>query len=188
MVDVNGFYRDTDRQIVLLGNDRFFSYQNVYRAIARGVEAGFEWVSPHRYASVDGNVTYLDLRNASEKGTFGAFEGDRIPNRPWLTANWGAGLRFASLGLEGDALEPFYLGRYVHEFFRSWESQGLRESKQMVPSQMSHGVGLTYSIERERGRASVTLEAGNLMNANLFDFFGVQRPGRGYQLKLMAWI
>jgi vitamin B12 transporter len=188
MVDVNGFYRDTDRQIVLLGNDRYFTYQNVYRAIAKGVEGGFEWVSPRRFANLDGNFTYLDLRNASTKGAFEAFKGDRIPNRPWLTANWGAGLRFASLGFKGDALEPFYVGRYVHDFFRGWESQGLREYKQVIPAQASHGLGITYSVERAKGKASVTLETQNVTAADLFDFVGVQRPGRAYQLKIMAWI
>jgi vitamin B12 transporter len=187
MVDINGTYRDTDRQIVLLGNDRYFSYQNVFRAIGKGVQGSAEWVAPGQYASVDGNFTYMDTRNASDKGTFGAFEGDRIPNRPYFFANWGTSLRFASLLMHRDALEPFYLGRYTHEFFRGWESQGLRESKQVVDSQLSHGLGLTYSVERRLGRLSATAEAENVTSARLYDFFGVQRPGRAYNLKLTGW-
>lgn len=31
MIDVNGFVRSSERLIVMLGSDRSFSYQNVYR-------------------------------------------------------------------------------------------------------------------------------------------------------------
>ena len=42
------------------------------------------WVAPGEWASLEGSVTVQDIRNASSDGTFGEFEGDRIPNRPWL--------------------------------------------------------------------------------------------------------
>ena len=188
MLDVNGFLRDTDRQIVLLGDDRHLFYDNVYRARTLGVEAAGEWTSPGDFGALEGNVTYTDNRNVSSQGTFGAYEGDRIPNRPWLTASFAARLRFTGLVLVRDELEPFYQGRYVHEFYRSWESQGLRSSKQVVPRQLSHGLGLSYSLRTAFADVSTTFEVQNLTNAALYDYFGVQRPGRGYYLKLVGSI
>lgn len=184
MLEVNGFLRDTDRQIVLLGNDRFFTYQNVYRARTWGLENAAEWASPGRWVSLEGGVTWLDQRNASSQGTFGAFEGDRIPNRPYLTASWGARLRFTGFPDSDDTLEPYYHGRYVHEFFRGWESQGLREFKQVVDSQLLHSVGLTYTLSSDLGRATASIEVENLTDARAFDNYGVEKPGRGYYLKL----
>ncbi|MCY1023543.1 TonB-dependent siderophore myxochelin receptor MxcH [Pyxidicoccus sp. MSG2] len=182
-VDVNAFWRDSSRLIVLLGNDRYFTYQNVYRARSVGVENAVSWSSPGRLLSLDGMVTFQDVRNASSEGTFGDFEGDRIPNRPWLFASWGARVRLPGLPGGDDTLEPFYAGRYVHSFYRGWESQGLREFKQVVDAQLTHNLGLSWSMNHD-ARVTSTLEMQNVTDAAVYDFFGVQRPGRSLFLKV----
>jgi hypothetical protein len=188
VVDINAFLRESDRLIVLLGNDRFFTYQNVYKARGLGLENALTWVSPGQWVSLDGTLTWLDVRNASDEGTFGDFEGDRIPNRPYLLASWGAHLRFPDLPGRDDTLEPFYIGRYVHEFFRGWESQGLREFKQVVDAQVTHNLGITWNLSRDFARVSSTFEVSNVTDAKVFDNFGVQRPGRAFFVKLTGEI
>ncbi|HJL18805.1 MAG TPA: TonB-dependent siderophore myxochelin receptor MxcH [Sandaracinaceae bacterium LLY-WYZ-13_1] len=183
--ELNLFARVTDQQIVLLGNDLFFTYQNVFSARTLGAELALGWTSPGEYVSVNVNGTYQDQRNTSSEGTFGAFEGDRIPNRPWLFANASLTLRWPSALTEDDALSLSWDTRYVHEFFRGWESQGLREFKQTVDSQLVFGLALTYRLP-EPVPVSTTFEVQNLTNAAVFDFFGVQRPGRSFFLKLTA--
>lgn len=183
---LGGVLRDTDDMIVLLGNDRFFTYQNVYRATTFGLEGGLSWTSPRRILTLDGSGTYTDQRNASDEGTFADFKGDRIPNRPWLQASWGARLRFEGLLAPRDTLEPFYQGRYTHEFFRGWESQGIREYKQKVESQVAHDAGITFTLRRPTFRLASTFEVQNLADAKLYDDFGVQRPGRSFHFKLTA--
>jgi vitamin B12 transporter len=185
-LDSNAFFRDSRDLIVLLGNDRYFAYQNVYRARSMGIENSARWTSPGRYLSLDAQLTYMSQRNVSDQGTFGDFEGDRIPNRPWLFAAWGGQLRFDGVLSKQDRVEPFYVGRYVHEFYRAWESVGLREFKQVVPSQISHGVGVTYGVRSGRRNAYGTFEVQNIADAKLYDAFGVQRPGRGFYLKLVG--
>jgi vitamin B12 transporter len=185
-LEVNAFVRDSRDLIVLLGNDRYFTYQNVFRARALGIENFFKWTSPGRYVTLDGMFSYLDQRNVSDQGTFGDFKGDRIPNRPWMFSSWGGYLRFDDVLLKRDRIEPFYLGRFVHEFYRGWESVGLREFKQVVPRQISHTVGVTYTTHVGRGNLHVTFDVQNLADAKLYDRFGVQRPGRGYYLKVVG--
>jgi hypothetical protein len=183
-LDVNAFLRDSDRLVVLLGNDRFSSYQNVYRARSLGIENAATWDMPGRFFGVDGTFTWQDVRNASDSGTFGSYDGDRIPNRPYLFGSWGAHLRFAGAPGALDTLEPFYSGRYVHGFFRGWESQGLREFKQVVDTQVTHAGGVSWNLDHYPYRGSVTFEVDNFTNAKVFDNFGVQRPGRAFYLKL----
>ncbi|APR84273.1 TonB-dependent receptor [Minicystis rosea] len=187
VVDINGFLRDTDRMIVLLGNDRSFQYQNVYHARSLGIEGSASWVSPGRWVTLDGSITLQDIRNASSEGAFRQFDGDRIPNRPWLFGSAGARVQIRSLFAKNDELDPFYGMRYVRQFFRGWESQGILESKQTVPSQTTHGVGISYTV---RGRANITstIEVQNLTNALVFDVFGVQKPGRSVFWKVVAEI
>lgn len=177
------FARLADDMIVLLGDDRFFMYQNVFTARILGVEGAAAWTAPGGWATLEGSATVQDLRNAATEGTFAAFEGDRIPNRPWLLGSLGASLRARSVVRAGDEVILFGTSRYVHEFFRSWESAGLRAFKQVVPSQLVHAAGLTYAA---RGAQPVitTLEIQNLTDARAYDSYGVQRPGRAVFLKV----
>jgi vitamin B12 transporter len=183
-LDINGFLRESDRLMVLLGNDRVQSYQNVYKARSLGVESAATWASPGRFVGVDGTLTWQDVRNASSSGTFGDFNGDRIPNRPYLFASWGAHLRFADMPGPEDTIEPFYAGRYVQGFYRGWESQGLRQFKQSVDTQVTHAAGVSWNVDHYPWRGTATLEVDNFTDAKVFDNFGVQRPGRAYYLKV----
>lgn len=182
-LDANGFLRDADQLIVLLGNDTFFRHENVYRARSVGLEAGAGWTSPGDYVVLDGNVTYQDFRNVSSEGTFGDFEGDRIPNRPYLLANGAARLQFSGVATERDELSLQWNTRYVHEFFRGWESIGLVQFKQVVDAQWLHSIALSYMVRGEHVTVSFTGEVHNLTDRLAFDYFGVQRPGRSFYLK-----
>lgn len=186
VVEVNAFLRDSARLIVLLGDDRSYAYQNVYHARSKGLESLADWTSPGRYLNLYAALTWIDQRNASSNGTFGAFEGDRIPNRPYLTSSWGSRLRLTGFPGKDDALEPYYHGRYLHAFYRGWESQGLREHKQVVDAQLLHTLGLSWSLSEEYGRFTSTFEVSNVTGAKAFDNFGVEKPGRAYHFKVVG--
>jgi hypothetical protein len=183
-VEVMGFFRQADNLIMVLGADRYFTYQNVWEGRSMGVDISSTWTSPDRYVTLDGSLSVQDFRNISDEGAFGEFEGDRLPNRPWLFGSWGARLHFDDVLLADDELEPFYAGRYVNEYFRGWESLGRREYKQVVDAQTSHTVGITYVMDLRPATLTATLEVQNLGDAKVYDFYGVQRPGRAYFLKL----
>ncbi len=138
VAEVNGFLRDADHLVVLLGNDRFMTYQNVYGARSLGVENALSWSAPRRRLSLEGGLTCsirATLRRRARSATSKATVSPIARTSPRV----GAGrLRFPGFPGADDTLEPFYNGRYVHEFFRGWESQGLREFKQVVDSQMVH--------------------------------------------------
>jgi outer membrane receptor protein involved in Fe transport len=177
------FVREADRLILMIGDDRRFINQNVWKARIRGIEGGGKWSLPGERGWVEGSITLQDLRNASSEGLFGAYEGDRIPNRPWLLGSLGATARARDLVRRDDELLVFANSRYVHEFFRGWESLGRRDSKQVIPSQLVHSAGVTYLLHGD-GAYSGTIEVQNLTDTSAYDSYGVVRPGRGLYLKL----
>lgn len=182
--DVNGFLRSAEQLIVLVGDDEAATYQNVYSARSLGVELAAGWTSPGRYLALDGNVTWVDFRNASSEGAFVANEGERIPNRPYLFGSGSARLQKSEVAAGNDELSLTWTSRYVHEFYRGWE--GLGTNKLTVPAQLVHAVALTYLVRGSPTDLSFTGEAQNVTNAAAFDVFGVPRPGRGLYFKATA--
>lgn len=182
--EVTGFGRFAQQLIVLLGQESFFIYQNVYAARILGGTGLVGWTSPGGWFNLEGNVTGQDVRNVSQEGAFGAFEGQRIPNRPYLTANGTARFQLDGLMMPRDSLSLVWHTRYVHSFFRSWEGLGRQDSKLVIPSQLLHSVVLTYVVRRDSTTLSWTLDVQNLTDSPAYDFYGVQRPGRSFFAKL----
>lgn len=183
--EVNAFLREADGLIVLLGDDLAFTYQNLLTGRVIGAEAALAWTAGAGWLDLDGSVTLQDLRNTSQEGPFGSFEGDRIPNRPWLLASGGARLRRSDVLGRGVDLWAEWNARYVHQFFRSWERIGRRDTKQVVSSQLVHTALLGASLAR-KPLVTATLELQNLTDARAYDFFGVEKPGRALYFKLTA--
>jgi outer membrane cobalamin receptor len=183
--DASAFARLADQLIVLVGNERNPMYQNVYAARILGVEGTAGWAAPTGWASLRASATVQDLRNVSSQGTFGALEGDRIPNRPWLFASAEGMVRRRNVLRDDDELSLFATSRYVYKFYRGWESQGAREFKEYVPTQLAHGVGATYALRGPTSLA-ITFEIQNVTDARVYDSYGVQRPGRALSLKVTA--
>lgn len=183
-VEADWFLRSISNLIVALAESTgAVQYRNVEGALIWGVEGSASWISPGQWVVLDGNATWQDARNVSTQGAFKAYDGERIPNRPWLFANWSARLQWRRLLASDDGISPFYSGRYVHEFFRNWEGVGDKDFKATVPSQMSHTIGVSY-WNNMPSRTSITFEVDNLTDARLYDFFGVQKPGRAYSVKV----
>lgn len=180
---VNGFLRKVNDLIVLLANGDFSIHQNVASASSRGVEGNISGTSANQRLQLSANGTYIDYINTSTKGEYGSFNGDRIPNRPYFFANTSGSYAFSKLSEKSDEWTLFCSVRFVNEFFRSWESAGRLDTKQTIPNQFTQNLGLTYSKLFGTKKLSITGEIQNLSNANVFDFFGVQRPGRAFYLK-----
>lgn len=70
---------------------------------------------------------------------------------------------------------------YVHEFFRNWESLG-GAGKAVIPTQMIHDLGLIYSFPDEK--ITVSVNGKNLLNAQAFDNWALQKPGRAVYAKV----
>lgn len=182
--DLNGFMRDADDLIVLVGDDQAAAYQNVYSARSLGVEAALGWTSPREYFSLGGTLTYVDFRNTSDEGAFASYEGDRIPNRPYVLASGTSRFQLREVAAAKDELALIWTVRHVHSFFRAWE--GVGSDKLEVPGQLLHGLALTYAVDGDPAKFSVTGEGHNITDSQAFDFFGVPKPGRAFYFKATA--
>ncbi|WP_246137615.1 TonB-dependent siderophore myxochelin receptor MxcH [Myxococcus llanfairpwllgwyngyllgogerychwyrndrobwllllantysiliogogogochensis] len=183
---VMGFARLADQLIIPQGREGYFTYQNVFAARALGGTGAAGWTSPEQHFSLDGNVTWQDVRNVSNEGAFGIFEGQRLPNRPHLLANGSARFQLSGLASSRDELSLTWHTRYIHSFYRGWEKLGTQDSKQDIDAQLLHSLALTYVTRTARATFSWTVDVQNLTDATAMDFMGVQRPGRSVSAKVVA--
>jgi vitamin B12 transporter len=182
--EANLFYRNARDLIRRVGASVYFSYQNTAAARTLGGDVTVRWVAPAERVVLEGSATYQDTRNRATSGPDAAQRGDRIPNRPYAFGSASLELRQPGLIVPGDVASALWSSRYVHQFYRTWESLGALETKPRVESQLVHSAGLSYAVSAERGRTlTSSVEMQNVADAKTFDFFGVQRPGRAVFFK-----
>ncbi len=181
---LNGFLRNTENWIRLVGNSLFFVYANVLETRSIGAESLLSWTSKGRYVSLDASATYMDFRNTSTTGPNAARNGDRIPNLPYFFGALTARLRFSKLLQNEDVIELAWTTRYVNEFFVTWESIGDPQFKPTVDSQFPSSANIGYRFDVFDQEVAMSFDIQNVTNEKLFDFFGVQRPGRAFYVRI----
>ncbi|MGD1945767.1 MAG: carboxypeptidase-like regulatory domain-containing protein [Croceivirga sp.] len=179
--ELNGFYRDAEDLILLLAFGNILINNNVFSSRSVGAECSWRYAFFDKRLVLSGNATYQDFRNTSGEGAFGAFEGDRIPNQPYFFANF-----LAQYQLSPDnainGINLFLDSRYVNEFFFNWESIS-SQNRPVIPSQFTTNIGATWSGKLYGKDLSITGEVQNIFDADVFDLFSVQLPGRAFFIK-----
>jgi vitamin B12 transporter len=181
---LSGSGRRVDSMIVLLSNGNYYQYTNVLDARALAAEAGVGWSALGERLGAHGNVSYQDVRNASTTGPGALFEGDRLPNLPFLQIGGSAFARVLGVLHARDRLELAWDVRHVRRFFRGWESAGVAGAKLEVPSQTVHGLAMSHVSPGARATLTNSFEVHNVTDERAFDFYGAQRPGRSFHWKI----
>ncbi|WP_245547677.1 TonB-dependent receptor [Galbibacter orientalis] len=182
--NLNGFYRDASDFIRprLNNNQTMQVMDNLGSVINLGVEAEVRYQSA-RHFNAGVNLTYQDLRNNTkyEEGqtTESIVYRDRIPNMPYLYGNADASYTFENVGGKGNLLSIGYNMLYVHAFYLYWPSLG--SDKLDIPEQLSHDLNATYTYNE---KLQFTLECRNIFDAELYDNFSLQKPGRSITGKI----
>jgi vitamin B12 transporter len=163
-----------------------FSYatSNVARVRVLGGEANTGFSAPKELFGFDARASYVDIRNFEGVGSNALFEGDRLPNTPYLRGSGSVFGRYHGLVHEEDQVELFWNLRYVHPFLLGWESAAVNAERQEVPKQLVQGAGATYATRGPGGHLCTSLEVNNVTDEQVYDFYGSQRPGRAFYLKL----
>ena len=182
----NIFYRDSKDFIrpVLNQNQVYQVMDNLADVTNLGLEAEARYSFKDLF-SAGANLTYQNLRNntqfvGGQTGESVVYR-DRIPNIPYLYGNADAAINFKSPLNTSHPVSLGYNLLYVHAFYLYWPSLG--SSKLEVPEQLSHDLNLTYTFGKEQN-FQVTLECRNLTDANLYDNFSLQKPGRNFSGKI----
>jgi outer membrane receptor protein involved in Fe transport len=181
--DLGLIYRDTKdyirRQIEQRHGGAYYTNHGQVRNLGFDVEARYFY---RRTFAAGGNFTFQDIRNMEQYAVGGRkliYYKDRMPNVPYLFGNVDASYHLHDLLGKGNVLSVGYNMRYIHSFFRSWESEG---GNIIIPGQLSHDLSLTFSLRN--GRYNIAAEVKNIADEILYDNYSLQKPGRSFMVKL----
>ena len=178
--EVNGFYMQVNDMIKLMKQHMAAGYVNAEKVHIKGIETELKLdITPTLYAY--GNLTYQDVRDALEylPGTQAPnpTKGLRLPNIPYLFANFGAEYHSDRL-LKNWYVKAFWDGKFTEEFFYFWELTELQ--KRRIPRSFTHDIGLFLTYKK---KYSIALECHNLMNKEVWDQYRQPLAGRTFHLK-----
>lgn len=102
----------------------------------------------------------------------------QLPNEPFFTMNGSVQYRLNDKFQKKSILNIYYNTGYVAPFRTVWmESEWFT-----TPTQFYHDLGASYRFPNGKMVASFDLK--NIFNAEMYDNFGVQKPGRAISVKL----
>jgi outer membrane receptor protein involved in Fe transport len=182
-IDVGTMYRDTKDYIRRRIEQRYGGafYTNHGKVLNIGVDCEARYFYKNIF-SAGGNMTYQNIRNMEQYDPYGrelVYYKDRMPNVPYLFGNIDANYNIHNLIGKNNILSVGYNMRYVHSFFRDWQSEG---ADIVIPGQLSHDLSLTSTLNN--GRYNISFEVKNIADEILYDNYSLQKPGRSFMIKI----
>ncbi|WP_433895975.1 TonB-dependent receptor [Sphingobacterium mizutaii] len=184
----NVFWRNTKDRIMPRANELINSQEiELTQYINLGLSQSLGFEGELTYAHKDKLTLLFNFSkfNSLFKQQFDPTSGQQmtyynkqIPNEPFYTMNGNVHYRLDNIIQKSSQLNLFYNIGYVAPFSTVWP-----ESDWFVtPAQYAQNLGVSYVFPSKK--IILALDVKNVFNAELYDNFGVQKPGRGFYLKL----
>lgn len=155
-------------------------YVNIGKTQARGFEAEIIYIYNNRL-NTSFNISKfnnLDVNKLNDKGLPNTYYGHQISNEPFFTMNTNFQYRFNNIFQKKSILNTYYNIGYVGEYYTV---RGQPEWS-ITPNQLTHDLGMSYRFPS--GKLVASLDVKNLTNAEVYDNYMIQKPGRGIYFKL----
>jgi outer membrane receptor protein involved in Fe transport len=180
--DSNFFYRDSKNFIRPQPIGSFVIYTNTFSAENRGVEAEFQTKFKNSvFLKING--TYQEIFDSS-KST--AAKNIRIANIPYFFGNSSVGVTIQPNWFKDDSIDISVLSNYVHEYpYRSFDN-GNEKERSLINEQLTHDLQISYAANKRKYNISFT--AKNITDAQVYDNFNLQLPGRAFYVKLSYFL
>lgn len=191
--EVGIIYRDThdyiQRNILALsGGKSAATYVNYGRVDTKGFSLSARY-SFSKWVSLGGNFTSMNVRDnmktAQGSTTSNLSYRERMPNLPYMFADYDVNFYWHGLGRKTNVLTVTYDTQYTHKFCYYTSNIGTNNADYMVPDQFAKNLTLSYGIHN--GRYNFSLECRNFTNARLYDNFSLQKAGRAFYAKVRIY-
>lgn len=155
-------------------------YVNLSKTQSRGFEGEVIYIYDNKLNALFNLSKFNSLfkQEVDENGNPNDFYNRQIPNEPFFTMNGSVQYRLNNIFQKKSILNVYYNVGYVAPFNTVWpESEWFT-----TPTQLYHDLGGSYRFPS--GKMVLSLDLKNVLNAEVYDNFGVLKPGRGIYVKL----
>ena len=155
-------------------------FVNLSKTQSIGYEAEVNYVFDNRLNAMVNFSKFNSLFKVKldEMGNPHSLYDKQIPNEPFFTVNGNVQYRMNNILQKKSVVNLYYNVGYVAPFSTIWiESEWFT-----TPTQLAHDLGASYRFPS--GKLVASLDCKNVLNAELYDNFGVQKPGRAFYIKL----
>lgn len=185
-IELNGFYNQLEDMIRFTPDmiPTMARYRNFGSVRTKGVELEAKGdICPLLYLYANG--TYQDLRDVRKTipGTEveNPTRNKRIPNVPYLLANFGAELHKENLfGGSGQNTRLLFDASYIHQYFYDFEVSKYQERK--IPTSMTMDAALEHSFCNDHW--TITFKVKNLTDRRIVSELNRPLPGRYIGIKV----
>ncbi len=176
------FYRDTKgmiREAITPGNSGTSYYENLEDVLTKGIDAELIYNYAEKL-NFTFNISKFDVLFNTEYNKEGArylYYRQQIRNEPSFKYNAGAVYFFNNLFFKNSKASLYYHIGYVKGFRRNWSNVGLTNLDN-IPTQLFNDIGFMFTPPG--GKITFSFDAKDIFNRQLYDNFGLQKPGRAF--------
>jgi len=155
-------------------------FDNLSKTQSVGFEAEINYIYDNKLNAMLNFSKFNSLfkLKMDERGNPHSLYNRQIPNEPFFTVNSNIQYRLNSIFQKRSVTNLYYNAGYVAPFRTIWmESEWFT-----TPTQFSHDLGANYRFPS--GKMVLSLDCKNILNAEVYDNFGIQKPGRAFYIKL----
>lgn len=183
------YLRDTKDMIRATLNGQYsFTYaENLESVFTRGIDAEVSYNYAEKL-NIRLNISKFDVlfnTKYDQKGDPYNFYRMQIKNEPSFKFNGQAAYFFHNLLQPGSKTSVHGNISYVNGFYRNWSNVG-SNNQDYIPEQFPVDMGITHTFPKNKWVLS--LDAKNILDQQVFDNFGLQKPGRAVYAKITCFI
>lgn len=190
----NGFWRNGTDKIILqtrvdeviegrenqVEDIQVTQFVNLSKTQSLGFEAEIIYIFDNKLNAMINFSKFNSLFKvkADERGNPHSLYNLQVPNEPFFTMNANVQYRLNNVFQKKSVLNLYYNIGYVAPFSTIWiESEWFT-----TPAQLPNDIGASYRFPT--GKLVASVDCKNIFNAEVYDNFGVQKPGRAFYIKL----
>lgn len=183
-VSGNAFWRNTEDKIVRQISDRVNEaiqaspFVNLGKAQSLGFEASFQYSYNNRFFAGMNLSKFNSLfkDKYDKNGNILPNYNKQLPNEPFFNLNANLQYNFRNVIQSKSELNLYYYCGYVAPFYTSW----LETDR--TTAQFPQDLGLSYVFPNKQ--ITVSFDARNVFDEQVYDNFAAQKPGRAFYVKL----
>lgn len=155
-------------------------YINLGMTQARGYEAEIIYVHNDRLNASFNISKFNNLykQQFDGQGNPSPYYNQQVVNEPFFNINVNTQYRLNNVFQQKSILNLYYNFGYIQEYNIAWRNP----TWGITPTQYIHDLGASYRFPSQK--LVLSLDAKNILNAELYDNFKKQKPGRGIYVKL----